>query len=148
MPPSTRRTVSDWEAYAQALFGLSTAPEVLVDPARQQTRLAFVEDGVLRAALFVAPEPVAVARDFVASLLDQPADGILAARAGGERADPGPTVCACMSVGRNQILAAIEAAGGDLDRVCQSTGAGTNCGSCRPEVADLIARQNRPLAAE
>ncbi len=141
-------TVSDWEAYAQALFGLSTAPEVLVDPARQQTRLAFVEDGVLLAALFVAPEPVAVARDFVASLLDQPADGILAARAGGERADPGPTVCACMSVGRNQILAAIEAAGGDLDRVCQSTGAGTNCGSCRPEVADLIARQNRPLAAE
>ncbi len=141
-------TPADWSRFARDLFGIEVEPEALTDPARKVTRLAFTENGQLVAALFVAPEPVGVARDFISGLLGTEAEGILAARAGGERMDPGPTVCACMGVGRNQILAAIEMAGGSLDAVCKATGAGTNCGSCRSEVADLIARQSRLQAAE
>jgi assimilatory nitrate reductase catalytic subunit len=140
---------ADWAGYASALFGLDAAPEVFADDARGERRVAFRENGVLRAALFVAREPVRVARDFVAGLLGHPAECILAAKPGGEQRDPGPTVCACMSVGRNHIVDAI-AAGGDLslDAICDVTGAGTNCGSCRPEVAEIIARSAPKLAAE
>jgi assimilatory nitrate reductase catalytic subunit len=45
-----------------------------------------------------------------------------------------------MGVGANDILAAARAGG--------ATAAGTSCGSCRPEVAALLARAPRPVAAE
>jgi len=139
----------DLTIYAQRLFGLSYEPKVFFDDAKGQTRLAFFDDDRLVAALFVAPEPVVVARDFVAGLLGTDATDILAARPGADLPDPGPIVCACMSVGRNQILAAAaELGAGDVDAVCEATRAGTNCGSCRPEVADLIARLQFKEAAE
>ena len=142
-------TPADWIAFAAALFGRDDEPEVLNDAARGQTRLAYYDGDQLSAALFVAPEPVSVARDFVAGLLGQPASGVLAARPGKAALDPGPTVCACMGVGRNQILRAIESEGApELERICSATGAGTNCGSCKPEVAELIATAAKPLAAE
>ncbi len=140
-------TPEDWVDYAQTLFGIGGEPAILTDPARGTTRLAFHLEGRLRAALFVAPGPVEVARDFVAAALDQPAGDLLAARPGAGRADPGPIVCACMGVGRNAILAAA-AEGRDLAAGCAATGAGTNCGSCRPEITDLIARTTVPRAAE
>ncbi len=139
----------DWTGFAQDLFGTTTHPTTVTDPARQQTRLAFFDGDRLVAALFVAPAPVEVARDFVTGLVGQPAPGILAARASADLPDPGPTICACMNVGRNQILSAIAADGAaTLDTICTATGVGTNCGSCRPEVADLIARTRLPQAAE
>ncbi len=142
-------TPSDWVAYGKALFGVASTPEVLADKAAGQTRLAFYDNGVLKAALFVAREPVSVARDFVATLIGTETRAVLAARPGAAVRDPGPTVCACMGVGRNQILDAIAAApGADTDAICEATTAGTNCGSCRPEVADLVARMVPPLAAE
>lgn len=140
---------NDVVTYAQALFGLDDEPNVFVDETKGLTRLAFFDGDHLVAALFTAPEPVVVARDFVAGLLGKDAKDILAARPGADLPDPGPIVCACMSVGRNQILAAADELGtGDVDAVCQATRAGTNCGSCRPEVAELIARLNFKEAAE
>ena len=62
--------------------------------------------------------------------------------------DPGPLVCSCMSVGQNTILAAASELGADLERVCQATGAGVTCGSCRPEITDLIGRYTVREAAE
>jgi len=139
-------TPDDWSAYARALFDIDGEPEFVVDGSGL-VRMAFYADGCLKAALFAAPGSVAVARDFAASALGQPITGLLAARPGADRPDPGPTVCSCLNVGRNQILAAIES-GVDLEQVCSKTGAGTNCGSCRPEIADLIAKTQLRTAAE
>jgi assimilatory nitrate reductase catalytic subunit len=79
----------------------------LSDPACGIERLAFLRHGRL-AAVFVAPRPVGLARDWVAGRLGQAPGGVLAGRPGGGAVDPGPTVCACMGVGVNALLAALE----------------------------------------
>jgi assimilatory nitrate reductase catalytic subunit len=53
--------------------------------------------------------------------------------------DPGPMVCSCFAVGRNTICKAIAA---DRLATAQDVGrklrAGTNCGSCLPEIRSLL----------
>ncbi|WP_323040502.1 molybdopterin-dependent oxidoreductase [Gemmobacter sp.] len=141
----------DWESQARALFGLGDGAEaqVFADPRRGRVRLAFIEDGALVAALFVDRQPVALSRAHVAALLGQAASPVLlSGRAGADRPDPGPTVCACFSVGINTIVAAI--ASGQCPTVAAlgaSLRAGTNCGACRPELAALLSC-HAPLAKE
>ena len=139
----------DWSGFAKNLFDLDAEPQVLSDPSGGQFRLGFTDgDGRLTAALFIARDPVTVARDHIAGLIGQQAQTVLAARPGAETVDPGPLVCSCMSVGQNTILAAASELGADLERVCQATGAGVTCGSCRPEITDLIGRYTVREAAE
>jgi assimilatory nitrate reductase catalytic subunit len=55
--------------------------------------------------------------------------------------DPGPLVCSCFGVGRNTLCKAIAQ---DRLKTPQEVGrklkAGTNCGSCLPEIKQLLAR--------
>ncbi|PYE84028.1 nitrate reductase [Pseudoroseicyclus aestuarii] len=140
--------VTDWPRFAADLFGTTAVPSVFADPARGDLRIAFARNDRLEAALFVAPRPVAVSRGHVAGLLGQEASQVLAARPGAGRGDPGPTVCSCMNVGRTAILSACMAGAVDVAAVGQATGAGVTCGSCRPEIAALLAAVARPEAAE
>jgi assimilatory nitrate reductase catalytic subunit len=55
--------------------------------------------------------------------------------------DPGPTVCACFGVGENIIRNAVAAGCATVDAVGQKLKAGTNCGSCQPEIRRIIAAQ-------
>jgi assimilatory nitrate reductase catalytic subunit len=136
----------DWAALATRLLG--AAPDMaLSDRARGIHRFAVLEDGRLAAALFLSPGPVALARGHLAGLLGQSAPEALAGRAPADRPDPGPTVCACLNVGLNTLMRAIEA--GEVTTLAEigaALGAGTNCGSCRPELAALLDRPR--LAAE
>lgn len=139
----------DWVDYAQTLLGLKSEPVAVIDPKTQLARLAFYEDGLLVGAMFFAPQPVAVSRDYMVSLLGSEAPNVLAARPGQDVRDPGPTVCACLGVGRNQILDAIPAHGiATVEMIGECTGAGTNCGSCKAEIAQLILPDNHKIAAE
>ncbi|MEM9798349.1 MAG: molybdopterin-dependent oxidoreductase [Pseudomonadota bacterium] len=139
----------DWVRFGKSLFALNAEPQIFSDPVGGLTRLAFVaEDGTLAAALFVGRSPVSVARDHVAGLIGKPASDVLASRPGSGVPDPGPIVCACMGVGANTLLATANEQGADLDRVCSATGAGVTCGSCRPEIANLISRFALRAAAE
>jgi assimilatory nitrate reductase catalytic subunit len=142
---------ADWEAFARATFGLSDVEVVSVaDPARGIARVAFHQNGRLVAALFVGPAPVAVARDLLAARLgagDQ--NDVLAGRARADVPDPGPTVCACLNVGLNTIRLAIETGQAmTVAALGEALGAGTSCGSCRPELAALIGQFRRREAAE
>ena len=66
-----------------------------------------------------------------------------------DRPDPGPMVCSCFGVGVNTILAAIEDGGlVSVDEVGAALQAGTNCGSCRPEITGLLSRVTLHEAAE
>lgn len=140
----------DVEAMARALFALPDSDlQQISDPAKGQHRLAFHRDGVLEAALFLSPTPVVAMRDYLAQLPGTDAPTVLSGRRPGDQADPGPVLCACLSVGVNTILSAVES--GELltvESIGEALGAGTNCGSCRPEIAELISRVRRPLAAE
>ena len=139
------------EKHARALFDAPEAEAVAVeDAARGIARIALIEEGRVIAALFASPEPVEAARGHVLSAL---ADGepaaVLAGRPGAAMPDAGAIVCACFDVGVNTILTAIETRRlVDVEGIGQAVRAGTNCGSCRPELQALLDARTRPLAAE
>ncbi|WGW05642.1 nitrate reductase [Tropicibacter oceani] len=142
--------ITDWEAEACRLFALSDAQvQSLIDVKRGLARIAFHADGRLLAALFVAPQPVAVMRDYLANLPGQDSSDALTGRPPADRPDPGPTLCSCFDVGVNTILTAVETQGlMSVEQVGAALQAGTNCGSCRPEIAALLAQVHQREAAE
>ncbi|MBY6067959.1 molybdopterin-dependent oxidoreductase [Leisingera aquaemixtae] len=142
--------LGDAEAAARTLFAMPDAElQMMTDSSRGITRLALCRDGRVQAALFTAPEPVAVSRDYLAGLPGTCASGILTGVPAADQPDPGPLVCACFNVGASSILQAIETGGllsvADVGAALQ---AGTNCGSCRSDIAALLARAAVPHAAE
>jgi assimilatory nitrate reductase catalytic subunit len=64
--------------------------------------------------------------------------GLLTGEPADPAADTGATVCACFGVGRNAIDAAIAQGCGDPAAIGRRLKAGTNCGSCVPELNRLI----------
>ncbi|MEM1374354.1 MAG: nitrate reductase [Pseudomonadota bacterium] len=145
-----REAPADWEAEARRVFGLPDAAVMSVsDAAQGRTRLAFHAEGRLLAALFVASGPVAVMRDYLATRPGEAPSGVLLGRTPADVPDPGPTVCSCFNVGLNTIARAVEDQHlMDVDAVGAALRAGTNCGSCRPEIATILARLSQMQAAE
>jgi assimilatory nitrate reductase catalytic subunit len=116
----------------------------LRDPAGAVFRAARVVDGRLQACVFAGPDHALPSRDWLVSLFArdrlEPDDRrtLLA----GRRADgaaPEPPVCVCMGVGAKAIRAAVAAGCDSVAAVGANTTAGTNCGSCKPEIAAILA---------
>ena len=57
----------------------------------------------------------------------------------------GKLVCSCNTVGEGNLTEAIQAGATDFGRLCETTGAGTGCGSCRPEVKAILDRVGRKV---
>ncbi len=57
---------------------------------------------------------------------------------GGDAADRGGEMCACFGVSCNAVETAIAKGATSLDAVSAATRAGSNCGSCRPEIRVLL----------
>lgn len=143
-------TPQDWVGYARLLFDLpEAAAATVIDAQRGLARVVFHTDGRLQAALFASPNPVAVARDHLANRLNTPDTMALAGRPIADIPDPGATVCACLNVGINTIREAIQSGRAlTIAALGEALGAGTSCGSCRPELAGLLTRFKLPEAAE
>ena len=64
----------------------------------------------------------------------------------GKKAEPviGKLVCSCNNVGQGNLETAINNGCTDFEQLCQITGAGLGCGSCRPEVRQLISQPPSP----
>ena len=141
---------ADWEAAARDLFGAPEAEMVSVsDPAKGGARVALYDAGQLLGALFVSSAPVAAMRDYLATLPGTEGAGALSGRPPADVADPGPILCSCLGVGINTIVTAVETQGLlTVEAIGEALGAGTNCGSCRPEIATLLERLKVPEAAE
>jgi assimilatory nitrate reductase catalytic subunit len=150
-------TPGDPVAFARTLFGLSDRgaiePLAYLDRERCDCRIAFFEGGRLLGALWLSKIPVAVSRSWACAQIDreyaEPADRyrVLAGRAGGDMPDKGAIVCSCFSVGANEIAAAVERGCLSVAAVGITLSAGTNCGSCRAEIQQII-NEKRPIAAE
>lgn len=141
----------NWEAFARRALSLLDADvSEMSDRNENTTRLAFHQDGKSVGAFFASPDPVSLARNTVISLIgtDAPALQVLAGRSGADQPDPGVTVCACMNVGVNTLRAAIEGGALSIDALGAATCAGTNCGSCKPELGALLEQMRLPMAAE
>jgi assimilatory nitrate reductase catalytic subunit len=117
----------------------------LEDPATGAVRRALLRQGRLEQVLFLTVSGRLPPRDWLAGLFAEPEVPakdrvtLLAGRSAAPMPDAGPLVCACMKVGARKIQAAAVAGACSVDAVGAATGAGTNCGSCRPEIARLIA---------
>jgi assimilatory nitrate reductase catalytic subunit len=112
-------------------------------PSKGQFRFAVIDGIELKGCYLVAPNLQEQDLDWVQNLLHEPVNemvqrSILTGIAEGKLAR-GKTVCACKQVGRNTIEQAIRE--GDLESVSQiseCTGAGTGCGSCVPELQEIL----------
>ncbi len=142
--------IDDWEAEALRLFETPNATvSSIQDPARGVARVVLEQDGRVAAALFVSRTPVAVMRDYLASLPGTEAPAALTGRPPADMPDPGPVLCSCFGVGINTIVSAVESQGlYSVEAVGAALEAGTNCGSCRPEIAAILASLSQREAAE
>ncbi len=137
----------DLETSLRKMFGVGTHTELIAyhDNALAQQRFAFFEGDRLVAAAFLSPVPVVVSRSATAADLTrdftnrQSRFGVIATRPGSDQPDPGPQICACFSIGANQIAAAVKSGCLSVEAVGKATSAGTNCGSCKGEIRSLIA---------
>ncbi|HEX7886399.1 MAG TPA: (2Fe-2S)-binding protein, partial [Phenylobacterium sp.] len=101
--------------------------------------------------IFFTTAGVLPAREWLADLFDAESltaadrTALLIGRQPGQAVETGPTVCACRGVRTPRIEAAIAQGCASVDAVGEATGAGTSCGSCRPEIARLIAAAQREV---
>jgi assimilatory nitrate reductase catalytic subunit len=141
----------DWAGYLAATFGTDQAFQSIRDERSGRRAFVLVENGRLVAALYTAPDPVLVSRQWAVELLgeaDLTASTVLAGRPGADRPDGGAIVCSCMGVGINTITQAVTHHGcTSVEAVGALTRAGTNCGSCRAEIRGIV-DAHRLIAAE
>ncbi len=136
----------DVDALARDILHIRATDDVLSvrDAASADYRCVVFRDEALVGALFLGPAPVVVARSWMIEQLNvKPVDtqarlGLLAGRPGANQPDKGAIVCACFSVGRNDIAASIANGHHTIAAVGAATSAGTNCGSCRSEIGRLL----------
>ncbi|WP_111708767.1 nitrate reductase [Lutibacter citreus] len=50
----------------------------------------------------------------------------------------GKLICSCSQVGEGNLLEAIKGGCKDFNELCSQTGAGLGCGSCKPEISDIL----------
>ena len=119
------------------------------DKGRNAYRAARMVAGRLESCVFIAPTPQLPSRDWLQALFEADAlndaqrRSLLTGKPPAGDTDAGRVVCACFSVGINtlteaigtQQLTTVEAIGAALK-------AGTNCGSCVPELRALLAKRS------
>ena len=147
-----RSVPADWSRWARGLLGIETAVREpggdwieYIDRHGGTYRAAWFRDGALAAVVCVAPRPELPARAWLASLFQRPRlealdrAGLLAGRPIDRSADTGPIVCACFGVGRRTLQAAIASGCRSTAQLGEKLRAGSNCGSCLPELRALLA---------
>jgi assimilatory nitrate reductase catalytic subunit len=138
-----------WSVWAQQLLGnTQDDPDWLDvhDASEGVYRSALIEGRQLQACVFLSPRPEDLpARRWLSGLFahavldDADRFALLAGQPGTPVEDAGPTVCSCFGVGRNPIAAAIRAGCKTPEALGARLKCGTNCGSCIPELRQLIA---------
>ncbi|MBN8871436.1 MAG: molybdopterin-dependent oxidoreductase [Rhodospirillales bacterium] len=125
----------------------------LADARRGVLRIAALHDGAVEAALFLArarealPDPAAVIPMLGAPVPDAARPRLLAGRLYDRTAAEGPRVCACFGVSRDAVRHAIVTHGlRDTAAIGRVLRAGTNCGSCIPELEEILRDVRIPAA--
>ncbi|WP_373018046.1 molybdopterin-dependent oxidoreductase [Thiomicrorhabdus sp.] len=114
------------------------------DEATGTRRMAWLKDGQLELVVFVSEQQALPGRHWLGDLFaKQTLEArdrfyLLAGQASGAK-DEGKTICSCFSVGLNTLVDAIHSQGlTSVEAIGQALKAGTNCGSCIPELTEIL----------
>ena len=140
--PATR-----WRALARDLFAGNELAELVDDPGGLYRAGAFAE-GRLAGYLLIGPTGALPRWDTVKRLFEAGPVGetdrgiLLSGKSSDGLHDPGPLICACFDIGFNTIRARIaDGTAASVEEIGMALGAGTNCGSCRPELKRIVNRE-------
>jgi assimilatory nitrate reductase catalytic subunit len=140
-----------WRSRARDLFGAGTGIVKVelaeyVDEQRGVYRAAAFVAGALTGCLFIGPAEAAPQWDAIKALFeaetlnDDARRVLLSGRSADGLASAGPIVCACFGVGLATIRDAIQSGTAtSVEGIGQALRAGTNCGSCLPELKRIVA---------
>ena len=109
-------------------------------------RYAWLDEGRLSALAFFGAEVVLPPRAWLMSLLNQPLDklsrrALLSGKPADPNADVGNIICACFGVGQKTIERAVcQQNLKNVAEIGKCLKAGTNCGSCQPELQKILSR--------
>ncbi len=139
---------NDWAAHARSILCSSdknVAWSEYFDKGAQRYRAARMVGDSLESCIFIGPDHHLPNRDWLMALFekealtDQEKAFLLSGRPGDTTEDAGASICACFGVGRNTIIKAIKEQGlSTVDALGKKLKAGTNCGSCLPELKALL----------
>ena len=140
-----RPGLDDW---ASRLLGTPRDAELIAyaDPGRGDFRFASIVDGRLDACLFLArlaaalPATNALVTVLGTEISPGMRSGLLAGRVNDHAtAEDTQAICVCFAVGRRALCHAIvEQRLTSLSEIGAALGAGTNCGSCLPELQQIL----------
>ena len=144
---ASEKAIENHSLFMQSL-GLAAGEQVeYLDVAGQRHRLATINNNQLQSAVFLAPSTELPPRSWLGSLFsEQDLDNrtrlhLLAGQQSGAK-DEGKMICSCFGVGMNTIIEAIvEQKLVTVDAIGQALKAGTNCGSCVPEIQAILATE-------
>ncbi|MBR0854126.1 nitrate reductase [Bradyrhizobium liaoningense] len=144
---ATNELPSQWQDLAEKLICGDAERAEYVDLPRGIVRIAALRGGRIEACMFFGPSHNPPAWEVVRALFNsgtvtrrdrrlllsgQSAEGI---------AETGPVVCACYTVGLEAIRRAVaEGGAANVADIGRALRAGTNCGSCIPELQAIIER--------
>jgi len=139
-----------WQDLVRTLVPEDAELAEYADPPRGVIRLAAFRSGRLDGCIFVGPSHSAPSWDVVRALFSSEALAerdrriLLSGRSAEGMVETGPVICACFGVGLAAISEAIASGKAvsvaDIGRTLR---AGTNCGSCLPELRGIIGRLAR-----
>jgi len=137
----------EWAEWARALLCHSDGKaewSEFFDRRAGRYRAARIVNNQLESCLFVSPDPTLPSRTWLAGLFEQDIlsdvarTSLLAGKPRQGDSDAGEVVCACFGVGSNTIRRAIHDGADSVAALGEKLQAGTNCGSCIPELKKLL----------
>jgi assimilatory nitrate reductase catalytic subunit len=140
--------IEDYSAWAKQQLGEKREEGdwlEFVDVKAQRFRAGIIKNNQLDAVVFLAPNHELPTRTWLSHLFtesplsDEARSNLLAGKPGADQPDVGPLVCACFGIGENTIKEAITCgAAKSVEDIGKQLKAGTNCGSCIPEIKKLF----------
>jgi ferredoxin-nitrate reductase len=135
-------------------IGLSECPDqpdyeeiVFIDKAKRYYKKCIIHQDKLVGTILIGDKSEFLEfRDLIANKTEL-SDKRLQLLRSGQKAEPmrGKLVCSCNNVGTGNLQGKISSGCQDLTQLCQTTGAGMGCGSCKPEVKLIL---EQALSAE
>ncbi|MBV4355587.1 nitrate reductase [Pinibacter aurantiacus] len=116
---------------------------VFIDKAKRYYKKCVIHNDRLIGAILIGDRSEFLEfKDLIANKIELSEKRLQLLRSG-KKAEPvlGKLVCSCGSVGEGNICNKIKEGFKDLGSLCQATGAGQGCGSCRPEVQAILERE-------